>query len=160
MLLVLSLFACQESRIPEDALYFDVQVEAADTDDDSYVDNCHPDDDVKAYKESFTYALVFEASAATIYIGEDVFASGTITGCSLTYETVVIGEETDGDGEVKWKLVGVADVDVVEGDACVDGDDDWSGSEYFEIVSSSEETLEPGCTYEMSTVGGRVSTDG
>jgi hypothetical protein len=116
-------------------------------------DGCH-DDDSHTYAEDFTYALSFDASSATIYIGEDVFASGSISGCDLTYQTVVIGQDTEDDGNVKWQLFGTAAVDPVDGD-CAEGDADWLGTEYFEIVSSEDDTLEPGCQYNMETTGSR-----
>lgn len=158
MLLVLSLLACTESRIPEGSLFYDVTVTTDDREGTlpAGSDTCHPDS-TEGYEDTFSYALAFEGSKATIYVGEDVFAIGTISGCELTYSTVVIGEETENDGEVKWQLTGTASVDPTEGDACVEGEDDWLGTETFEIVSSAEETLEPGCEYTVNTIGGLVS---
>lgn len=158
MLLVLSLFACSNSKVPEDALFYNVTVTADNIDEDGLVDECHPEA-TEGYQESFSYAVAFEGSAATLYIGEDVFALGTITGCDLTYSTVVIGEDTEQDGPVKWQLFGSAAIDPAAGDACVEGPDSWAGSEYFEIINSEEETLEPGCQYEMTTVGTLASSD-
>jgi hypothetical protein len=157
VLLVLALVACDNSKIPDDALFYDVVVNAEDVDDDSFVDTCHPDATIPGYTETFTYAVAFEGSKATIWVDESIFAVGTITGCDLTYTTVVFGEESDADGALKWQLTGVANVDPAEGDACVEGTDDWQGYEIFEIISSEEETLEPGCTYETSTLGTFVS---
>jgi hypothetical protein len=152
LLLLSSLIACQESRVPEDSIYYDVTVTGE-------TDGCHPDA-TDGYQSDFSYALSFDASSATIYIGEDVFAVGSITGCDLTYQTVVIGQDTESDGEVKWQLFGTASVDPAEGDACVEGDTDWEGTEYFEIVESADESLEVGCQYTMSTVGNLVASGG
>jgi hypothetical protein len=160
VLLALALFGCNESKIPEDAIFFDVTVTNAPPEGHTGPsgDECHPElEEIPGYQETFTYALALEGSSATIYVGESVFASGTITGCDLTYSTVVIGEETDADGPIKWQLHGQASVDPAEGDACVDGDSDWDGTEYFEVVNSEEETLELGCKYYMFTSGGLVS---
>ncbi len=158
MLLALSLLACNESKIPEDALFYDVTVQVENNDDDPLVDECHPDlTDVPGYQETFSYAVAFEGSKATLYIDEAVYAIGTITGCELTYSTVVYGSDTEADGPVKWQIFGGARVDPTEGDACVEGEDDWEGWENIEIVSSEEETLEPGCQYEMTTLGGLVA---
>lgn len=157
MSFLLLLAACTNSRVPEDAIFFDVTVTTGNNDDDALVDECHPDlAEVPGYQESFQYALALDGSKVTVYIGEDVFAVGSFSGCDLTYSTVVIGEETDADGPVKWQLTGTAMVDPSEGADCVEGDDDWAGTETFEIVSSEEDTLEPGCEYEMTTVGSRV----
>ncbi len=153
MLLVLSMLACSNSRVPEDAIFYDVKVTTYDeATEETTSDSCHPDAGV-GYEETFAYAVAFEGSSATIYIGEDVFALGTVTGCDLTYSTVVIGEDTEADGAVKWQLTGTASIDPAEGDACVEGESDWNGTEIFEIVSSEDETLEPGCEYELFTFG-------
>ena len=157
MLLVLSLIACSNSKIPEDAIFYDITVTTADLEDGlgGGVDECHPDS-TEGYEKTFEYALAFDGTKATIYIGEDVFASGTIQGCRLTYSTVVIGGETEEDGAIKWQLFGSADVDPSEGNACVEGDSDWRGTEAFVIVNSENETLEPGCEYRTNTYGGLV----
>jgi hypothetical protein len=158
VLLVLSLLACSNSKVPDDAIFYDVTVTTAIDEDGGRPgtsDECHPDA-TEGYEDNFTYAVAFDGSKATIYIGEDVFAIGTITGCDLTYSTVVIGSETENDGPVKWQLTGTASVDPSEGDACVEGERDWEGSEYFEIVASEEETLEVGCQYGLNTFGGLV----
>ncbi|MDP2312356.1 MAG: hypothetical protein Q8P41_05585 [Pseudomonadota bacterium] len=152
MLLVLSLLACSNSKVPEDAIFYDVTVTAENNDDDALVDECHPEAS-EGYQESFLYAVAYDGSKATIYIGNDVFALGTVSGCDLTYSTVIIGEETEADGPVKWQLTGTASIDPTEGDACVDGDGDWDGFETFEIISTENETLEPGCEYETKTLG-------
>ncbi|MDP2311121.1 MAG: hypothetical protein Q8P18_34190 [Pseudomonadota bacterium] len=158
MLLVLSLLACSNSQVPEDAIFYNVTVTAGNIDDDALVDECHPEA-TEGSVEEFVYAVAFEGSAATLYIGEDVFALGTITGCDLTYSTVTIGEETEQDGVVKWQLFGTAAIDSIADGACVEGDGSWAGSEYFEIVNSEDETLEPGCQYEMRTEGTLASSD-
>lgn len=154
MLLVLSLLACSNSRVPEDAILYDVKVTTSHVDGtgETTSDSCHPDA-TEGYEETFSYAVAFEGSSATIYIGEDVFALGTVTGCDLTYSTVVIGEDTENDGPVKWQLTGTASIDPAEGDACVEGERDWEGRETFEIISSEDETLQPGCEYELFTFG-------
>jgi hypothetical protein len=142
--LLLLLTACEESRVPEDALSFEVTTTGI-------ADSCHPEA-TEGSVETYTYALAFDASSATIYIGEDVFAVGSITGCDLQYQTVIIGSETQNDGFVHWQLFGQASLDAGT-NACVEGDDDWKGTETFEIQSSDDDTLEPGCTYDMKTTG-------
>ncbi len=143
-MLLLALFACQESRIPEDALFYDVTVTAT-------ADSCHPDA-TEGYEETFSYAVFFDAARAEVYVGEELFAVGSVAGCTLSYQTVVFGEDTEADGNVKWQLFGQAEIDPGEG-PCVEGEDAWAGTETFEIVSSTDDTLEPGCTYETETRG-------
>jgi hypothetical protein len=151
-MLLIALLACTESRIPEGALFYDVTVTTADVDDDNVVDSCHPDAQVAIVTENYRYAVFFDAERAEVYVGEELFAVGSIGGCRLQYQTVVVGEESDADGDVKWQLFGSAALDPGD-DACVEGDGDWLGSEVFEIVSSENDTLSPGCTYEMETTG-------
>lgn len=156
-MLLFALVACQESKIPEDALHFEVEVTAADIDEDGLADNCHPDA-TEGFQDSFEYVVALEvqqdgAMVTTIYIGETAFAAGTmVSGCEMQYQTVVMGETTEDDGDVRWQLFGQAEYDAGN-DGCVDGDGDWVGTEWFEVVTSVDETLEEGCTYEMNTTG-------
>lgn len=143
--MLLFLLACaEESKVPEGAVFYEITVEAKS-------DSCHPDS-TEGYKDTFSYAIVYDGSSVDIWIDDTVFASGTASGCDLTYQTVVTQEETEGDGMVKWQLFGQAAFDAGD-DACVASENDWEGTEYFEIVSSDDETLEPGCDYEMTTTG-------
>jgi hypothetical protein len=145
--LLLALFACQESRVPEDAYFYDVTVTAT-------ADTCHPEAQ-EGYEETFRYAVFFDAERAEVYVGEELFALGSIAGCRLSYETVTFGQDTEDDGNVKWKLRGEADIDPGEG-PCVEGEDAWSGTEVFEILANEPETLEPGCTFTTETRGAFV----
>jgi hypothetical protein len=142
--LIALLFACQESRVPEGALMYSITVTGLE-------DTCHPDASTGSV-EDFTYSVALDASESTIYIDDQVFAVGQVSGCTIEYNTVVIGEETEGDGEVRWQLFGTADFDPGD-DACVEGDKDWDGTETFEIVSSEDDVLEEGCTYTATTSG-------
>jgi hypothetical protein len=122
-------------------------------------DTCHPTS-TDGYQDTFDYAVAFDASSATIYIGEDVFAIGSLTGCNLSYDTVVIGEETEHDGNVRWQLHGEAKMDRTG--SCVQdaglGDGEWAGTEVFTILESDDETLETGCEYDTETAGTYVET--
>ena len=132
------MLACETSKIPPDSAHFTVTAAAPDGGG--------------SYAETFEYYLSFDASTALVYIGEDAFARGTFSGCTLTYESVVVGQDTD-NGSVKWQLFGEAEVETVDGDPCVDGGDDWAGSEYFEIIASEDETIEVGTDYNLLTTG-------
>ncbi len=138
MFTLLLIAACETSKIPSDSSHFRVTVSALEGEGD--------------YSESFDYYLSFDASSGEIFIGEDAFARGTVSGCDVVYQSVVVGQDTEG-GSVKWQLNGQASIESAEGDPCVDGDDDWSGTEYFEIVASEDEAIEVGTTYELQTHG-------
>ena len=142
---LLLLLACQQaSKVPENATPYLITVTATK-------DECHPAA-TDGYEEKFTYFIALDGSSASIYIDEQLFASGIVSGCSITYQTPIIGEESENDGNIKWQLFGQADFDDGS-DACVSGDNDWEGTEYFEIVSTENDTLEPGCEYQTDTVG-------
>ncbi len=162
MLFFLLLACGRDSVIPEGSIYFDVTVTAEDVDGDTFIDTCHPDaTELEAYSETFRYAVFFDANRAEVYVvtdtdvGQDaqLFAVGSLNGCDMEYATVIVGEETESDGEVKWKLSGAAAFDVGT-NQCVDEEGaDWLGTEIFEIESSTDDTLEVGCTYELRTTG-------
>jgi hypothetical protein len=140
VLTLLMLVACETSKIPSQSLHFSVTASALDGEG--------------TYSETFDYYLAFDAgsSAGEIYIGEDAFARGTVSACDIVYQSVVVGQDTAG-GSVKWQLFGQAATESAEGDPCVDGDDDWAGTEYFEIVASEDPAIEVGTTYELQTHG-------
>ena len=46
--------------------------------------------------ESYEYRIQFDGANASLAIGEDQFATGLISGCSITYSSVVWGESRDG----------------------------------------------------------------
>ncbi|MBM4367109.1 MAG: hypothetical protein FJ090_17845 [Deltaproteobacteria bacterium] len=135
-MLALLLLACSESKIPPGSQHFSVTVEA----------------ESGGYTETFEYYVSFDATSATLFIGESAFARGTLLGCEFTYQSVVFGQ-TRPEGDVKWQLYGQASVESAEGDPCVDGEDDWSGTEYAEIVASDDEAIEIGTEYNMLTTG-------
>ena len=149
--MLLLLLACKkESAVPEGATTYEVTVVAT-------ADECH-EEDTYTFKETYTYQLALDGSTATVYIDEQQFAVGLISGCSLTYQTAIIGEETEQDGSIKWQLFGAADLDAGD-NACVPDEYDWKGTEYFEVVTSEDDTLEPGCEYKMETTG-KIVKDG
>jgi hypothetical protein len=142
------LAACQSgTSVPEDAIWYAVDVEAVST-------TCGLSDAEmsEGYAESFTYAVSFDGSSATLYIDDNIFASGTISGCSLVYQTVTVGQERE-TGDLKWQIFGESRVNAASGGACTDNGGDWQGTEYFEIVESEDEAIEVGCTYDMTTSG-------
>lgn len=150
MILLLSLLACNRgSAVPEGGTTYQVTVTAK-------TDECHPES-TTPYQEEFSYYIFLDASNASVYIGEQLFAVGLASGCTLTYQTPIIGEESDADGKIKWQLFGEAEVDAGD-DACVPGENDWEGSESFEVVASDDDTLEVGCEYITEVKGKLVAS--
>lgn len=162
-MLLLALLACQESRLPEGVLVYTVDATAADIDADGIADSCHPDS-TEGWTDTFEYAveLITEADGTlrtTLYVDGVVLGTGQmVDGCEMEYETVVMEEQTENDGLLRWQLFGTATFDVGD-DACVEGENDWEGTETFEIVAAEDETVEVGCTYETTTVGRFVPTE-
>lgn len=149
MLTLFSFIACATgSSVPEDAIWYAVDVVATGVDDSCGLSQEQKD---AGYADSYLYAVAFDGSSATIYIDDNVFASGTISGCNLTYETVEFGQERD-TGDVKWILHGEAKVDGASGGSCVD-EGDWAGTEWFEITDSEDDNVQVGCEYDMATTG-------
>ena len=76
--------------------------------------------------EKFEYRVVLDGNTAELAIGADVFATGRLEGCLLSYESVVWEEKRDG-GEISWQIIGSATVNI--DDSCpppVEGED-WIG---------------------------------
>lgn len=144
-MLLLSLLACIEnSKVPVGALLYRIAVEGVGP------DTCHPGS-TEGWGESYDYAVFFDASSADVYVDGEPFASGTVSQCVLTYQTVTILEERSA-GNLKWQLTGQARLDAGD-DGCVEGENDFEGTETFEIVDSDDDNIEIGCTYPTSTAG-------
>ena len=152
LMLSLPLSGCGDSE--EGAYQWEVEVTAI-------TDLCNPAP--VGYQETFTYSLYFNGSATDLRIEGESFATGEISGCSLTYASPIIGE-TRGDPDssiwVKWQLEGEATIRQ-GGSACELEDGlDWEGTEVFEILSSDDTGLEEGCTYTMEVKGTYLGHDG
>ncbi len=146
---LIALAACGGGGAPDPVTYYwDVSLEGTDT-------TCEaaPAD----YAEDFTYGLSFDGSAVTLRIDGNPFASGLISGCSLSYESGVIGQDRPG-GFVQWQLLGEALVET-GGEGCdipagPDGEAlDWLGTERFAITYSEDPAVAEGCEYELSVAG-------
>lgn len=104
-----------------------------------------------------TYRLLFDGPRVSLALGEDVFAAGGISGCDLTYQSVVWGEPKDG-YDIKWQILGSA-IFRPGGSACdLPGGVDWEGTETFEIVASDHPDILAGCTYEITLTGAFTGT--
>lgn len=104
-----------------------------------------------AYNEKFEYRLVFEGNDLTIAMGEDVFATGLVEGCHVSYASLVWSSYRD-DLEIEWQIVGSADIDVGGGGGCVT-DSDWAGTEEYVIITSEHPDVSPGCTFTLDLTG-------
>lgn len=104
------------------------------------------------YTEKLEYRVKLEGQDAVLAIGPDEFATGTINGCNLVYESVVWGEEFD-DYEIKWRLTGSATINFGDGSCNPGNGTDWDGTEWFEVVNSEDPAIAPGCQYEIKTAG-------
>lgn len=149
-LALIALAACGGGEeLDPDAYYWDVSLLGT-------FSTCHDDDNVVGYAEDFTYGLSFDGSATTLRIDGNTFASGLISGCSLDYESGVVGQDRPG-GFVQWQLLGEALIET-GGDGCsipdIEGTPlDWYGTETFVITYSEDPALAEGCEYEMSVQG-------
>jgi hypothetical protein len=146
-LLLFPLSACQEETLDPDSFNWEVTVTGIE-------DLCNPTDP-QPFQETVTYSLFFDGSITDIKVGPDSFASGIMTGCSLEYDTPVVGERRGPNEEywVKWQLSGEAllrqggsSCDITEGL-------DWEGTETFEIIETDDPDLAVGCTYTLSVAG-------
>ena len=108
------------------------------------------------YSETFSYVLDYAGAEISLGLLQDGevfgFASGTLSGCDVSYETVIWQEQREG-GEVRWQLVGEASTRQ-GGDSCnlTDGLD-WEGFEEITVIDSADPDVPPGCTYRMDATG-------
>lgn len=141
-LLVLSGSACSESLT---GFEWDVTLTAIE-------DGCNPEP--IGYQQTFRYRLVFDGAHARLYIGENGFANGTLSGCSIQYSSVTWGEERE-DYTYRWVLTG--DAAYRQGSGCdtqLPGPNvDWFGTETFTIIDTDDPDIPPDCDYVMEAEG-------
>lgn len=116
------------------------------------VDTCHPEGEGVAWDATYDYILQYEGSYFELSLGPDTFATGTIAGCDIEYESVVWGEGIDG-YQVRWQLSGDAVIRQGGSTCGLDAGVDWLGTETFEIVASDHPDIAVGCEYVMLTEG-------
>lgn len=133
---------CNGGDLP--GYYFDVRLDGTD-------DACTGDP--ADYAESFEYRVELDSNDATLAIGDDVFATGTLEGCLLTYTSLVWTSSRDS-AEITWQIFGSARIDLGGGDGCVEqSGSDWDGTEQFVVLSSNAEDVSAGCTYDLALEG-------
>ena len=104
--------------------------------------------DIGRSKETLSYELHQDGDAISIRIDGETFATGTLRGCSLDYESPVWLDTTD-NGEVQWQVKSVVTVLDMNG-ACktaFKGDsagNDFLGIEEVEVVGSSNDNYPVG----------------
>lgn len=108
------------------------------------------------YTETFDYVVDFSGGQASLGLleGGEIFgfASGTLAGCELSYESIIWQEQRSG-GDVRWQLTGTATVQQ-GGDSCSLSEGlDWEGFEEIRVIDSSDPDVPPGCTYRMDATG-------
>lgn len=103
------------------------------------------------YHNEYEYRLVIDSNDVQVAIGEDVFATGTIEGCTVSYASLAWSDYRD-DLEIQWEILGVARINVGGGAGCVTGSD-WEGTETFLITESAHPDVQPGCTYTLTATG-------
>tara|TARA_B100001989_G_C24385421_1_gene386521 strand:- start:62 stop:547 length:486 start_codon:yes stop_codon:yes gene_type:complete len=111
--------------------------------------------DNEEYSENLEYLLTFveDSAQVNLAIGTENFASGQISGCQITYSSVVWGDERDG-FEVRWRIDGKATYQLQSGcETQLPDGVDWDGEEVFVIVQSDHPEIPPGSTYTLLTSG-------
>ncbi|MDP6933856.1 MAG: hypothetical protein QGG40_13110 [Myxococcota bacterium] len=123
-----------------------------DNDGDGYTDGEDPDCvDPQGYQEDLVYDLFFDGSETILKIDGNTFATGLLSGCSLSYASSVWLEERDG-YDMQWQIEGSADIQL--GGGCnIDDGYDWYGTETIEVLGSDHPEVLEGCTYEMDVAG-------
>ncbi len=132
------------SKIPTDSLIYNLTVTGVGPDE------CHPGN-TDGWQDTYEYAISFNASSADVYVDGEPFATGTVSGCVLTYQTVVLLAERPS-GNLNWFITGQALIDPGD-DACVEGEFDFDGTETIEVADSADENIEVGCTYPTTVQG-------
>lgn len=140
---------CGEEELP--GQYWDIVVQA--TDNECTANGI-------GYNEQFEYRVEIDGNDATIAVhgteddedADDVFAFGTLDGCTLSYTSIVYTSYPD-QYEVKWQIVGDAQVNVGGAGGCVEGGPDWAGTEQINFTASAHPAIQPGCLYKMDVTG-------
>ena len=147
VLFALNLVACGEEGLDPAGFHWEVEVVATE-------DLCNGT--LEEWQEIFTYSLFFDGAATDLKIGEETFATGTLSGCRLTYESFLVGERRGPNDEfwVQWTLDGEATLRQGGSSCDLDPDVDWFGTEVFTILQASEELGYPSdCTYTTEVQG-------
>lgn len=136
----LSLAACTGGDLP--GHYWDLIVEGTDNQCTGGGAN---------YSDRYEFRALIEGNDLTLAIGDDIFATGIVDGCTFTYSSLVWSAYRD-DFEIQWQILGEARVNVGGGGGCVERTD-WEGVETFVVSTSEHPDVSAGCTYETQVTG-------
>ena len=125
------------------------------------IDGSDCSEEVERKVEQFTYALFQDGEAAVLKIGDEAFASGSLLGCVLDYESPVWLDSLD-DGEVQWQVKSVhviADINGTCEEKFEDGADkyDFLGIEQIEVIGGEHPDYPAGRTAWKIISGKRIS---
>ena len=139
------LFACKETIEPNGV--WEITVTGTGSDNPCV-------DSTEGFEKTYEYALYFDGSFVEIKVDGESFATGEQRdGCSLEYTSGVYFEESD-NGIFRWQIEGEAEVEGAAGGCDAVPDHlDWFGTETLKVVSSENESIEKGCTYNMDVQG-------
>ena len=143
---------CGQEELP--GQYWDITVQA--TDNECTANGI-------GYNEQFEYRVEIDGNNAIIAVhgsenedDDDVFATGTLDGCNLSYTSTLYTSYPD-QSEVKWQITGAAQVNVGGAGNCVDEQGlDWAGTEQINFNASAHPAIQPGCLYRMDVTGSWV----
>jgi len=127
------------------------------TDEDASAGDCYGT--INRQSQSLSYELHQDGDAISIRVDGETFATGTLRGCNLDYESPVWLEQTAG-GEVQWSVQSVTTTLDMNG-ACASaftGDAqgyDFLGIEEVEVVGSNDEAYPIGRTVWKMVAGKR-----
>jgi len=106
----------------------------------------------QGYQEDFLYQLFFDGSNVEIKIDDESFATGTRSGCSLTYQSAIWLDDRSS-GALRWQITGDAVYQGAGGGCDLPDDLDWQGTETLTVIESEDPDVPADCTYEMTVEG-------
>lgn len=144
--------ACSEDVLDPDGFHWNVTVSGGSDTTDVW-DTCN--EQPVNFQEEYIYSLFFDGSVVDIKIGDESWSSGMISGCSVEYQSPIVGERRGENEEywVKWKLEGYATLRQGGSSCELEDGVDWYGTETFTIVDTDMEDLTIGCTYDLTVTG-------
>lgn len=144
------IFASACSSEPPDDIY-EVTVTGGDIDGDEDATDCTTS--TVGFEETYNYELYHNGGEVSIEINGQWFANGVVRGCKIEYESAAYLEETSDDANFTWQIVGDTMAQNQAGGCDISDGLDWSGTERFTVLSSSSDSVEEGCSYEMNVTG-------
>lgn len=100
-------------------------------------------------EERYTYRVEADGASIGIFVGQDLLANGSLSGCNVRY-TSVPWTESRRRGEVRWRISGEAVIALGDGCAAEQG---WRGTEVIEVLESTDPGVPGGCRYRYEVTG-------